>query len=76
MSRNGVRMFGIIITRERLLTEVLGKVGEAIVIDCSVVVTGLTVLGIAGVLGVFMPMPISVVMVRVFELSCRSKVKS
>lgn len=73
---NGVRMFGIIVIRECLSMEVFGKVGEVIVIDCFVVVIGLMVLGIVGVLGVFMFMLIFVVMVRVFELFCCLKVKS
>ena len=74
MSRNGVRIFGIIVTMERLRTEVLGKVGETIAIECSVAVAGPTVLGIAGVPGAFIAMLISATTVGVFGLFCQLKV--
>ena len=62
-------MFGTIIIMERLPMEVLGKVGEIVIEDCSVAVAGATILGIAGVPGVTMTLPTSTTAVGVFGSS-------
>ena len=54
---------------ERLRTEVLGKVGGIVMGECSVAVAGTSTLGIAGVLGVSIPMLTTSTTLGVFVLS-------
>ena len=70
MCWNGAKMFGTIAIIVLLPTNGSGKLGEKVIEDCSVVVAGSTILGIAGVQDASMTVPTPATTMWVLGFCC------